>query len=417
MVNIIKQPPTDSFTFELFDRLVRHVSIPNDSIYFWAHILDGYTEIESSDDGEFIKDRTYYWKEILNHITKDLIILGIKDNLGSFDFNPWIDDKPYLIEKLHRLFVDHAHRKFVLFTSHENLESYLTNTNLIIIPWGGDIVNQRLAYESLDPVIDKDMSSKQTFISLNRNTREHRAVLVCLLFGMSLQEYGVISAMFRSDIDIMIDNMTWPGTESNNILGETIRYGCNLLKTANLLINDDRTIYSNSSTNDNVSNFNNSLREHYRQVFVDIISETSYLETSFNFTEKTQHSIYGYCFPILICSSGAVNTLRQMGMDVFDDIVDHRYDLISDPMTRMYTAINSNLRLLTDSDYTKQLWLDNQYRFAKNVQFARTTMFEFYQTRAETLWENAKKHYYNASRSIPVLSATDLICGEIASII
>jgi hypothetical protein len=41
---------------------------------------------------------------------------------------------------------------------------------------------------------------------------------------------------------------------------------------------------------------------------------------------------------------------------VFDDVVDHGYDLIQNPFDRITTAIDSNRRLLTDLDYVKKSW-------------------------------------------------------------
>jgi hypothetical protein len=109
------------------------------------------------------------------------------------------------------------------------------------------------------------------------------------------------------------------------------------------------------------------------------------VEKCYNLTEKTLNSIYGCCFPILLCSQGSVDFLRKMGMDMFDDIVDHSYDAIENPEDRLYRAIIDNIELLTNNQKTKDLWKTNKFRFIKNVDFAKTTLYNFYSSRAEQL--------------------------------
>jgi hypothetical protein len=75
--------------------------------------------------------------------------------------------------------------------------------------------------------------------------------------------------------------------------------------------------------------------------------------------------------------------LRSMGMDMFDDIIDHSYDSIENPIDRLYTAITSNIELLTNNQKTKQLWQSNQHRFINNVAFAKNMLYNFYSLRAE----------------------------------
>jgi hypothetical protein len=123
------------------------------------------------------------------------------------------------------------------------------------------------------------------------------------------------------------------------------------------------------------------LIHYYRETFVEVITETSYTEQCFNLTEKTLNSIYGKSFPILISSPGVVAFLRTMGMDVFDDIIDHSYDTIENPVDRIYQAVHSNIELLTNNIRTKELWKQQEHRFIKNIDFAKTSLYNFYTQR------------------------------------
>ena len=159
--------------------------------------------------------------------------------------------------------------------------------------------------------------------------------------------------------------------------------GFNLLKNTEIALPTDRETNGNYPNSANGNNFKNSLIHHYRETFVEIITETSCTERCFNLTEKTLNSIYGKSFPILISSPGVVAFLRTMGMDVFDDVVDHNYDSIEDPVDRIYQAVYSNIELLTNNAKTKELWKQHEHRFIKNIDFAKHSLYNFYTQRTK----------------------------------
>ena len=107
---------------------------------------------------------------------------------------------------------------------------------------------------------------------------------------------------------------------------------------------------------------------------MEIIGETYYEEPSFMITEKTLHSIHGCNFPIILSSPGTVKHLEDLGIDVFNDIIDHNYDNILDPVDRVVELINSNYKLLSDVDYAKLQWRRCQNRFLTNVDFVKNQL-------------------------------------------
>lgn len=390
---ILKRPPGDSFTFRLFVDLVSKVKQPKSPIYLWSAVLDPtyalksnlaipeYVEQPVDDSIWYFETELYYRNRIAEGIKSDLILLGIKDHLTSGDFNYWSDKLPSISVYLDDMFDFYNDKKFILFTSVENLSSYIDRPNVKIIPWGGDITNHKKEYQTLEPILDKNINSDKTFLSLNRNKRSHRAMLVSLLYGMRMNNDGLISCMFKDSIEDLFDYTKWK-VSNEKVYSE----GFKLLKSSDLSLNDSKEIYHNNN-NDNVSNFKNKLSDYYRNTFVEIISETSFTESCFNLTEKTLHSIYGCSFPILLCSKGSVQFLRDMGLDMFDDIVNHSYDEIDDPAIRLEHAILSNKELLTNNSRTKKLWLDNQQRFKNNVDFCRERMYNFYYSRSIRMFD------------------------------
>lgn len=384
-MSILKRPPGDQFSFRLFFQLINKINKPKDVLYMWSSCIDPCLNKLSYfiGDQEFYENEIFYRNYMMSNIKNDLVILGIKDHLTSGNFNPVTDTKPVMVSYLETMFDYYSTKKFILFTSVENLESYIQNKNVVVIPWGGDIVNHQKEYTLLNPITDKNFDSKTTFLSLNRNPRAHRAMLVSLLYKLGIQEHGLISCMFKDQFDDLFEFTQWQTGKQSEF-----EEGYAIFKQTQLSINDEYDIYS-VRENDNVGNFKNKLLPYYQNTFVEIVTETSYTEKCYNLTEKTLNSIYGCCFPILLCSVGSVDFLRSMGMDMFDDIVDHSYDTIDDPTDRLYKAVTDNLELLTNNQKTKELWQTHQQRFANNVVFAKTTMYNFYTTRATALLQQA----------------------------
>jgi hypothetical protein len=406
-MSLLIRPPGDAFTFRLFFNLANKIPDPKSLLYIWSPILDPtYRERKITEAGYHDKDGTWfdehhYWvpehefvyrQMIIDNLNSDTIVLGVKDHLTPYQFNPWTESQPTMARYLEGLFEYYENKKFILFTSMENLKPYISATNVSIVPWGGDITNQQSEYKKLEPLTNKNLNSKYNYLSLNRNPRSHRAMSASLLHGLGIQDHGLISCMFTDKIDDIFEYTGWQFTDSQNEIKSTIDTGFKLLKNNKCLLTDKWEIYTETS-NDNVSNFKNKLSNYYADTFVEIIAETSYTEVAYNLTEKTLNSIYGYNFPIVLCSAGSVEFLRSMGMDVFDDIIDHSYDKIENPIDRLYCAISNNLEILTNNNRVKELWAKNQHRFANNVDFAKNKLYNFYATRAENLFLKVKNDF------------------------
>jgi len=389
-VNILKRPPGDVFTFRQFVTLTSQIKLPKDTIYLWSAVLDPTYEFGWwPEEGVWkVETELDYRLRLTELIKSNLVVIGVKDHLTSNDYNYWEHSMPAIVNYLNSLFEFYSDKQFILFTSVEQLDYYIKRPNVKIIPWGGDITNHQREYQKLEPVLDKNLDSKYTFLSLNRNKRAHRAMLVSLLHGLKIQNSGLISCMFKDSIEDLFEYTKWKVSNKDLYLK-----GFKTFKSTSLLINDDPKIYNNNN-NDNTSNFKNKLANYYKDTFVEIICETSYTEACYNLTEKTLNSIYGCSFPILLCSKGSVEFLRSMGLDMFDDVIDHSYDTIHDPAERLECAILKNKEILTNNKRTKDLWIKNQNRFKNNIDFCRERLYNFYNTRSNDLFKEIL-HDYN----------------------
>lgn len=372
MIQTISRPYNDDFSYDLFCNLLKDCPHDHQAYYMWSSPPDVLQR--------FFKKTQFRASNI---------VLGIKDLLDLWkDYNYWHDDQQagvQLIADAARLWPD---KNFIIFTSLENLHLELVEPNVQIIPWGGDMLNQRTGYSTLEPVLKKNLDSTRTFISLNRNVRDHRVVLLSYLFGEGYDQFGTITYLGISNLNpnyepvAFLDRISWEFDDRHDHIRTSMLAGYEKCYMNSNLVVDDFQIYGEKNDNNNVLNFNQCLRDKYKNSFVEIVTESSFVAPAYMLTEKTHHSFYAFNFPILIAGQGAVAHLRSVGFDMFDDVINHGYDLIDDPFDRITTAIDSNRRLLTDSDYAKQLWINNQSRFHKNLTVANTGMYEWYADRA-----------------------------------
>ena len=116
-----------------------------------------------------------------------------------------------------------------------------------------------------------------------------------------------------------------------------------------------------------------------RQVFeptcVSLITEPCYLEREIMITEKTIMAMYAGTLPVWVGGWRLPDAMRDLGFDVFDDIVDHSYSTLADPVARLDQALIKNQRLLTDFDLIRDFIAVNQQRLQHNVDLLEQNVF------------------------------------------
>jgi hypothetical protein len=330
---------------------------------------------------ENIMDRGMVEDMIQEACVNETVVLFIKDHFRIQHTNSWVTPVPELSIYFSNLCDYYPNNRFIIVTSLENLHKEINKDNCTIIPMGGDITNQLDRYMQYAPNIDKNPEAKN-FISLSRGPRHHRTYLVSGLYGRMLDKYGTASYLSAPVADHLSDAIPYDYLNDSKYEIANIGFGRYIKSEKSL---DHIDIYK--AHNDNLTNFKESLQSKYNNSIIEFISETSYNELSFNITEKTMHFIYGCNFPIMISSPGVVDFLRNMGIDMFDDIVDHSYDMIEDPAERINRAIDLNLEILTSPNLIKR-WKENKYRIEKNINFVKEgKLKDFYSNR---FWNTLK---------------------------
>lgn len=108
---------------------------------------------------------------------------------------------------------------------------------------------------------------------------------------------------------------------------------------------------------------------------VSLITEPSFYERETLQTEKTIMSIYGGTLPIWVGGWAIPESMRRLGFDVFDDIIDHSYEKLADPWDRAYMAVEKNLKLLRAPDLAKDFIANNHARLQHNVDLVEQNIF------------------------------------------
>jgi len=289
-----------------------------------------------------------------------------------------------------KLFNQHSDKTFHMFTQPADwthLANWPPNTNWYhynFAPHSHNIDDFLGGYRKLESITDKNFSSTKVGICLNRMPSTHRLVSLSYMLGINLDHYCTITApllrwyLNNNSVDIM-DVVPWNFEDHENFKLNMLK-GWERAKCEDGLatitvdayppyedLEPNQTIFSNPE------NFTNNLVPLYQNSFVEFVTESVYDYDLAWVSEKLINNQLGSNFPIWISGKGTVAWLREHGFDVFDDVVDHSYDSVQDPVVRMQMCIDSNLNLFKDAKRTKKLWQMHQYRFQQNVHWYKNT--------------------------------------------
>jgi hypothetical protein len=378
MIHYISNPLPGNFNRNLFDKIIGNIKIPFDAVYI----------------------HTSTWSNIYRiDFTENIIIIGIDDNL-LFDpeYNYWLEEQtPTNFAFFQQLAQNNPDKTIILILegNYWTAAHFAPLTNIKVINWHP--LQEDDTYPTIMPV-EKNLNSTKIGISLNRQMRQHRMALISLLYGTKLDPYCYISAFHLykqlgklDNNDFLMHNF-WEFNDTHDQSKHHIQTGFKTIvelyrnrQEFQKSVEDIYPLVAGTDTViqfDNKTNFEKNLQTLYTNSFVEFISCRLYSEPTVSIDEKYINSIYGRNFPIIIGSQGTVEFYRKSGLDLFDDIVDHSYDLIANPIDRLICAVTRNRHLLTEYKTTKALWQTCEKRFNKNIVFAQKGMYIWYENLA-----------------------------------
>lgn len=362
-MKIFKRLPFDEWYFELFKKMV--TTLPNNAeAYYFASFNEVFEDL------------------IQEKFESSLVLLFIVDNLQYHsDYNP-TQTRTVHAQVLLDIALKNPATTFIISTAMDYLDREIAANNVHLICHGGLQMQHTHHRES---VLDKSNDNLTTFMCLNRSLRPHRYTTVSYLLGTELDQFGYITfnpQLIDKKYNSWLDLCNWKlTTQQQNLYLDTILKGFQKAKQGNGVKFDFNKVNATfkQSLNNNVNNFNLYLKPIYQHTFIEIITESNFCEPSSFLTEKFLQNIYGANFPIVLAPVRTVEHLRRVGFDMFDDIINHSYDTIENPLDRIISAIELNRELLINLDNTKTLWYNNRYRFEKNIDFAKNCMYNYYE--------------------------------------
>jgi hypothetical protein len=213
-----------------------------------------------------------------------------------------------------------------------------------------------------------------TFNFMINKIRYHRTFMLMLLKYFNLQDYKHTLCWKNTNIprQPMLEqtkNLFYQKIiNESNLDFSTTQY---LFGTERLL---DQGLQYGSITNPQV--YQTFLQQAvFEPTCVSLITEPVFFERETIITEKTIMAIYGGTIPVWVGGWRIADYLRNQGFDVFDDIVDHSYQDMTDPWDRCYYAIERNLHLLQDFKTVQGLVLNNKHRLQANLDLLKTNTF------------------------------------------
>jgi len=126
---------------------------------------------------------------------------------------------------------------------------------------------------------------------------------------------------------------------------------------------------------------------------VNVVTENTYdyiscidVKETNTFTEKTLIPFMVEQIPIFVALPNHVQFLRDIGYDVFDDLIDHSYDREPDGIKRMKMIV-SEIQRIIDIDFVS-FYHNNRTRFLKNRELTIYNTYNGYTKVREFLIEN-----------------------------
>jgi len=229
------------------------------------------------------------------------------------------------------------------------------------------VVSPTFMYHNIqyDVDISKSIQTEWHVLCLNNNPRPHRVGVLLYLnyLGMNRNMHASFVSKERWETNTPY---TYDTILSYIYPNGKIKDSLNSISLESIYRNSAEYIYNDRETT-NSDNYKK-LIPLYENAIVEIVTETTALENTANIAEKFVHCVIGRCFPIIIGIYKNVELYRNMGFDMFDDIIDHSYDFEPNPFYRMKMAIDSNIEILTNKDLAFSFYEANKKRLDANVE-------------------------------------------------
>jgi hypothetical protein len=214
--------------------------------------------------------------------------------------------------------------------------------------------------------IEFNSNKKYIFTSYNGTAKIHRYALLCLMKKDGILDVTDWSLVFGDHYrqQYMFNNMTEPD----------YNWYLSVFDVNKILRYKDEIDYF-SKIEKKLTERENELDKYYdfydentfKDSYVNIVTESHFIEKDVHITEKSVKPFYFYQIPIFVATKHHVKKLRERyDLDFFDDLIDHSYDNVEDNKVRLSLVYNQIHKIFQNRDSLSQFYIDNQHRFEEN---------------------------------------------------
>lgn len=185
-------------------------------------------------------------------------------------------------------------------------------------------------------------SRKYHGLSLNRLLRPHRIMLAKFISDSNLGKekinysFGIVTHHGDNNIDALNrDTGAFNGIVSKT--SKIFKIPANELRTW-VDAHGEKNIDQEPNLNLHVNqacNYGDEILNAYSDSYFSIVAETNYKEDTIFQSEKIFKPVLLLQPFVVAGETGAIQSMRELGYDVFDDFINHNYDSIIDPKKRM----------------------------------------------------------------------------------
>lgn len=267
--------------------------------------------------------------------------------------------------------------KFIIINNNSAINQYMGDYDFKVhksnfIPYSYSRVLRNV--ES-DFVINKQ---GKFFMCRNRSPKDHRiSLLIKLFLNKTIYDFNY---SFITETDSIRRNLF---TIIKYFDVKFFRENQELINTINSTIKVDDYELEKNWINPETGDFQSNQPEIFRvpelnisfeNSYVNVVTESLYEEhlQSVHISEKSYRPFFYYQFPIFVASPNHVQYLRELGFDVFDDLINHNYDYNLDDKERLDMVADEIKKIHNNQDTFKDFYSKNKDRFIKN----RKTYFD-----------------------------------------
>lgn len=248
-------------------------------------------------------------------------------------------------------------KKFFVSATYIYLDKFTGQDNVVFLPiW--NFYLEAKSSKSKANVIDFDKKTTGANCQMH-NQRYNRILASCWIYNN------------KNWLDVDY-TQSWASEEKETLLFELLKIGkLATWQGSDYAIKNLDKKYINSDVKHSIDLYfeNQQYNSMFRQSAVSVVLGSTFFEYGCDVDEKYLTAVFGGTIPIHD-GYGFYDTVKKLGFDTFDDIVDTSGQYESNPCTRTWNTLEKNRELLMHGlDYIKQF--DIQERILNNYNLAR----------------------------------------------